>query len=100
MLPESLAGGSGAAVGPGPPHTVLPRAQSAGRAATSPGQHQLHDSIQGSHLLILPVRLLCNVLGFLQLDLLQLHLLLILQSSVFNDFHASAPKKSTAKGDD
>lgn len=46
------------------------------------------------HLLVLPVRLLRNVLGFLQLDLLQLHFLLILQSSVFDDFHASAQKKS------
>ncbi len=40
-------------------------------------------------LLILAVGLLSNVLGLLQLDLLQLHLLLILQGPVLNDLHSS-----------
>lgn len=44
---------------------------------------------QGCHLLIFAVRILGDVLGLLQLHLLQLHLFLILHSSVFDDLHSS-----------
>ena len=44
---------------------------------------------QGCHLLIFAVRILSDVLGLLQLHLLQLHLFLILHSSVFDDLHSS-----------
>lgn len=43
----------------------------------------------GSDLFILAVGILSNVLGLFQLDLLNLHFLLILLGSALNDFHAS-----------
>ena len=42
-----------------------------------------------TRLLVFAVSLLSNVFGFLQLDLLQLHLLLVLHGSVLNNLHAS-----------
>ena len=47
-----------------------------------------------SHLFIFPICLLSDVLGFLQLDLLQLHLLLIFLGPVFNHLHR--PKTNTS----
>lgn len=48
-------------------------------------------------LLIFAVGLFSDVLGLLELDLLYLHLLLILQSSVLNDLHASGMRKQKMK---
>ena len=41
------------------------------------------------HLLIFAVSLLSDVFGLFQLDLLELHLLLVLHGPVLNDLHAS-----------
>lgn len=48
-------------------------------------------------LLVFAVGLLSNVFGLLELYLLDLHLLLILQSSVLNDLHASGRRKQEMK---
>lgn len=52
------------------------------------------------HLLIFAISLLSNMLGLLQLDLLDLHLLLILHGPVLNNLHASARKNGVETKDE
>lgn len=46
-----------------------------------------------AHLLVFAIRLLGNVFGFFELELLDLHLLLVFHRSVLNHLHASVEQK-------